>query len=93
MKVFLIYCSLCFSFTLFVQLWIWEQAVITLLCRLNCPLNLYSKKRKVSLEQLEKIKYEIFLVRKFWLAWYKICSWPTRFSWLIHRLLTLPYTT
>ena len=48
----------------FVKLWIWEHAVFTLLRKLKCPL-------KLSSEFLEKIKYESFLVRKFWSAWYK----------------------
>ena len=38
----------------FAQLWIWEYAVFTLLCRLNCPLNLPSEQRKVFLGHLEK---------------------------------------
>ena len=43
-----------------------------LLRRLKCPLNLSSEQRTVSLELSEKIKFESFLVRKFWSAWYKI---------------------
>ena len=44
----------------FAQLWISKYIVFSLLRRLNCPLNLSSEQRKVSLEHLEKIKYESF---------------------------------
>ena len=77
----------------FSQLWVWEHAVFTLLCRLKCLLNLSSEQRKVSSELIGKIKYESFLVQKFWSAWYEICSWPTRFSYLMHRLLFFHSTT
>ena len=73
---------------LFAQLWIRKDAVFTLLCRLKCLLNLSLEIPKVSSELLEKIKYESFLVRKFSSA-----SWPTGFSWPVHRLLTLLSTT
>ena len=56
------------------QLWIWEHPVLTLLRRLNCPLNLSSEQPKFSSEHLEKIKYESFLVQIFWSTSYKICS-------------------
>ena len=62
--------------TPFAQLWIGNR-VFTLLRRLKCPLNLFSEQQKVSLEPLEKIIYKSFMVRKFWSAWYKTCSWPT----------------
>ena len=52
---------------------------------LRYPVNLSS--------ELTKIKYESFLVQKLWSAWYKISSWPTRLSYLIHWLLTLHSTT
>ena len=78
---------------LFTQLWIWEHAVFTLLRKLNCHLNLSSEQLKVYMEHFEKIKYESLLVRKFWSTLNKICSRPTRFSYLIHQLLTLHSTT
>ena len=60
-------------------------ACFILLRILRCPLNLSS--------ELKKIKYESFLIRKLWSAWYKISSWPTWLSYLIHWLLTLHSTT
>ena len=41
----------------FAQLWIWEYIVFSLLRRLNCPLNLSSEQRKVSLEHLSNTNF------------------------------------
>ena len=66
----------------FAKLWIWEHAVFTLLRRLKCSLNLSSEQRKVSSDFLEKIKYESFLVRKLWSAWFKsVHDRPDSPSW------------
>ena len=47
----------------------------------QCPLNKFIFwAMKSFFETFRKIKYKSFLVQKFWSAWYKICSWPTRLS-------------
>ena len=72
----------------FTQLWIWEHALFTLLCKLKCPLNLCSQQRKVFLELLDRKNTKVFWVENFGLlgiktvhgqhnssSWYSD-SWP-----------------